>query len=530
MSSALVRTWRMLAADQRRRPGARRLRRRRRRTTPRRDRGERSPASASATSSSSAQNTGDGSSPSARCSRRPAPSPSSARRSSPASSWPSRRSTRPAACSASTSSRSTRDSGDTSTDIANQSVDRLLGETSTPSSAPRPPACRSRSSTRSPAPASSSSRRPTPRRRSPTTTTTACTSAPRRPTSSRAACSVTSSSRTATPDVGILALQDPYGKGLAENVEKSVDRRRRRGRRDDHLRPEGRRLLAPRSQIRRADPDAIVADRLRGVHEDRPRAGRAGHRPERQDALLRRRQHRQRTGEELRRPGTLDGIKGTLPGAEAAEEFKDQPARGRPGARRTSTTPPSPTTPSIAHRAGRRSPPRATPATPSRRSSIDVTTRRREVHRLRRRASSCSTAGDGHRLRRRQSGPLEFNDNGDPTEATIGIYQYGATTSTPTAGVDRARSRQALSCLRRPRREHRTSVHARSPRPRHGPGAFDRRAGPGVATATRPGEHRARTAEAPPPVERGPVAGRGSTAWVRPWRGCRGRARSPWGR
>ena len=28
------------------------------------------------------------------------------------------------------------------------------------------------------------------------------------------------------------------------------------------------------------------------------------------------------------------------------------------------------------------------------------------------------------------SGPIEFNDNGDPTKATIGIYQYGATTST----------------------------------------------------------------------------------------------------
>ena len=25
------------------------------------------------------------------------------------------------------------------------------------------------------------------------------------------------------------------------------------------------------------------------------------------------------------------------------------------------------------------------------------------------------------------SGPVEFNDKGDPSEATVGIYQYGAT-------------------------------------------------------------------------------------------------------
>ena len=68
------------------------------------------------------------SSTSACCFRRPVTSPTSARRSSPASSSPSRRSTRPAACNGKPVKSSRADSGDGTPDIAGASVDSLLGD------------------------------------------------------------------------------------------------------------------------------------------------------------------------------------------------------------------------------------------------------------------------------------------------------------------------------------------------------------------------------------------------------------------
>ena len=65
-------------------------------------------------------------SPLAPCCRRPVSWPSSARPSSPASTSRSRRSTKRAACSASRSRKIDTDSGDTTTNIASQSVDKLL--------------------------------------------------------------------------------------------------------------------------------------------------------------------------------------------------------------------------------------------------------------------------------------------------------------------------------------------------------------------------------------------------------------------
>ena len=115
----------------------------------------------------------------------------SAHPSSPASTLRSRRSTQPVACSARRSPSVTTDSGDTSTDIASQSVDRLLSE-----EVDTIIGAASSGVTKTVIDAvvqsdTVSSRRRTPRRTSPRTTTAATTSAPRRPTSSRAASWVT---------------------------------------------------------------------------------------------------------------------------------------------------------------------------------------------------------------------------------------------------------------------------------------------------------------------------------------------------
>ena len=89
-----------------------------------------------------------------------------------------------------------------------------------------------------------------------TTPTRACTSAPRPPTCCRAACSARPAHRGRRTNVGILALQDPYGEGLASNVEQHHHRQRRRASsRTDLLRPRPPRTSTPRSaRSRRPTP------------------------------------------------------------------------------------------------------------------------------------------------------------------------------------------------------------------------------------------------------------------------------------
>ena len=117
------------------------------------------------------------------------------------------------------------DSGDTSTDTASQSVDRLLSQQRRRHHRRRVVqrlalgdrqdhrcrrACRSR--------------RPTPPTSSPTTPTRACTSAPPRRTSCRAGSLGDLILADGNTTVGILALQDSYGTGLADNATKSRSR------------------------------------------------------------------------------------------------------------------------------------------------------------------------------------------------------------------------------------------------------------------------------------------------------------------
>ncbi len=94
--------------------------------------------------------------------------------------------------------------------------------------------------------------------------------------------------------VAIMALNDPYGTGLADNIEKNLDRFGcpLRSDREDHLRPERAvvQLRSRSSQELQSGCSGIGG--LRGVGEDHHAHARSGHRPVgRNGDVRRRRQH-----------------------------------------------------------------------------------------------------------------------------------------------------------------------------------------------------------------------------------------------
>ncbi len=214
--------------------------------------------------------------------RRPGRWPSSDHPSSPASTWPSRRSTTAGGVLGQHVVGIKGDSGDATTDQADQTVDRLLvARTSTPSSAPPRRASRLSVIDKITAPASSSSRRPT------------------RRTELSTYADKGLYFRTAPPDVyqgdvlgqfvvddgnqtvAIINLNDAYGNGLADQVDRRPSRRpAARSSCARRLRP-GRHVVRQRGRRdRRRRPRRDRRDRLRRVVADPADDGREGHRPD----------------------------------------------------------------------------------------------------------------------------------------------------------------------------------------------------------------------------------------------------------
>ena len=133
--------------------------------------------------------------------------------------------------------------------------------------------------------------------------------------------------RRQRPRSASSALQDSYGTGLAEQRREGGHRRRRQGRRRRSIYdPKAARLRGRGRQDQGRRPGGDRGDRLRRDHEDHPRAGQAGHRPG---------QTRRSTSSTATSPttskdfpqGTLEGVKGTLPGAEAGRRRSRRASR-----------------------------------------------------------------------------------------------------------------------------------------------------------------------------------------------------------
>ena len=87
---------------------------------------------------------------------------------------------------------------------------------------------------------------------------------------------------------------------------------------------------------------------------------------------------------------------------------------------------------------------------------------RHQVHDVRR-VQRADRRRRGHRLRRQVSGPIEFDSFGDPTSASIGIYQYDAKNTVPGYNAD-GEALDYIADEHRPDRGHAPGVHRQEER------------------------------------------------------------------
>ncbi|HMG29801.1 MAG TPA: ABC transporter substrate-binding protein [Jiangellaceae bacterium] len=222
-------------------------------------------------------------------------------------------------------------------------------------------------------------------------------------------------------NVGIMALQDPYGEGLAENVTISVEEGGGTiaGGEAIIYDPNAANYATEVTQMAALAPDAIVLIGFAETLTIIPELVNQGIGP--QDVPLYFVDgNLSNYGDQLP-AGTLDGNKGTLPGAETTEDFQARALEVDPALEDFSYAPESYDAVILIALAAIAAGDDGGEAIASR--LVDISTE----------GTKCTTfeecAGlleDGEDIDYDgASGPVEFSDVGDPTQATIGIYQYG---------------------------------------------------------------------------------------------------------
>jgi len=224
-------------------------------------------------------------------------------------------------------------------------------------------------------------------------------------------------------NVGIIALQDPYGEGLAENISQAVE--------------DGGGSLSPGNvvfydpaaanfdaqvgEIAAANPEAVV---LIGFDESarviQSMVGQ-GIGPQEVPLYLVDGNTGNALGEDLP-PGLLEGVRGSIPGAEATEEFRNRLLEVDPALTDFSYSAESYDAVIIS----------ALAAVAAGNDSGEAIGR--EIPDVTRGpGQDCTTFEECRDLLEAGedinyngvSGPIELSDNGDPTEASVGIYTYG---------------------------------------------------------------------------------------------------------
>jgi ABC-type branched-subunit amino acid transport system substrate-binding protein len=218
--------------------------------------------------------------------------------------------------------------------------------------------------------------------------------------------------------VGILALQDPYGTGLAENVKKSVTDGGGEVVAEEIYDPKAATFSAEVGKIKAANPDAIALisfDEAKKVVPEMVKQKIDMKKVYFVDGNL------ADYSKDFAK-GTLTGAKGTLPGVVASDEFKKKLLEVDPKLTEFSYSPESydaVVLTALAAEAAKDD------------SGTAIASKLVEVSKG---GTKCTTFEECDKLIKANtdidydgvSGPVEFSDAGDPTEATIGIYQYGA--------------------------------------------------------------------------------------------------------
>jgi branched-chain amino acid transport system substrate-binding protein len=220
--------------------------------------------------------------------------------------------------------------------------------------------------------------------------------------------------------VGIMALQDAYGTGLAENATKSIEGGGGQVVETVVYDPKAASFATEVGKIKAADPEAIAVIAFDETKKIIPELVKQGIGPDTKkiyfvDGNL-------ASYEADFDQGTLEGVKGTLPGVASTDEFKDRLKEVAPDLNEWAYAPESYDATILVALAAEAA---------GDDSGASIASKMQEVSAG---GEKCTSYTDCLALLEDGSdidydgisGPVEFNDAGDPSEASVGIYEYGA--------------------------------------------------------------------------------------------------------
>ncbi|GLW27169.1 ABC transporter substrate-binding protein [Actinoplanes regularis] len=220
--------------------------------------------------------------------------------------------------------------------------------------------------------------------------------------------------------VGLLVMQDSYGTGLAKSARAAIESGGGQVVAEEVYDPKAADFSAEVGKIKAANPDAIVMIGFDETKKIVPKLVEAGLTAKTKkwyfvDGNL------SNYGDEFPK-GTFEGAKGTLPGAKATDEFQKQLLTVDPALKDFSYSAESYDATILT----------ALAATAAKSDAPGEYSK--QLAAVSKGGDKCTTFKDCKALLDAGkdidydglSGPIEWNDAGDPAEATIGIYQYGA--------------------------------------------------------------------------------------------------------
>lgn len=220
-------------------------------------------------------------------------------------------------------------------------------------------------------------------------------------------------------DVGIMALQDPYGEGLAENVRLSIEGGGGTIVEEIIYDPNAASYTAEVTQMAAANPEAIVLIGFQETETILPELETQGIGPQEVPVYF----VDGNLSNSYEFPeGFLEGNKGTLPGAETTEEFQGRLLEVNPDLEDFSYAPESYDAVILIALAAIQA------------QSVESRDIADNLVAVSRDGTQCTAFAECVELLNAgedidydgQSGPITFSDAGDVSEATIGIYEYQA--------------------------------------------------------------------------------------------------------
>jgi len=223
-------------------------------------------------------------------------------------------------------------------------------------------------------------------------------------------------------DVGILALQDAYGTGLTANVKKSVEGAQGKVVAEVIYDPKAAEFTAEVSKIKAADPQAIVVIGFDETAKIIQELAKQGIGPQQGKPLyLVDGNTGNALGEKLPK-GLLKGVKGTIPGVAAPGDLRARLLKTDPKLKDFSYSAESYDAVVVVALAAQVA--KSDAGKDIAAKMVEVTTG----------GTKCTTYKACLALAKAGtdfdydgvSGPIEFDSKGDPTQASVGVYTYGA--------------------------------------------------------------------------------------------------------